>query len=225
MSGRVGSITTPIITDGLVFNMDAANRASYPRSGTTATDTVSNVNGTLTNGTTFSNSNKGIFDFDGTNDYIDCGSISAINSSSTVSVSYWGKKTASNKYSLIGSQMSSTNGFWLTWWHDGNVYCSFRNGNISYAGYALSFDTNWHHFVGVYNGSSIKIYIDSILQATSTTSIPTSLSSTGGNDFNIGYLQSQYTDGNIGPVQIYNRALSSTEVLHNYNALKPRFGL
>ena len=32
-------------------------------------------------------------------------------------------------------------------------------------------------------------------------------------------------NGNIGPTQIYNRALSSTEVLHNYNALKGRFGL
>ena len=35
MSGRVGSITTDIIADGLVFNMDAANRASYPRTGPT----------------------------------------------------------------------------------------------------------------------------------------------------------------------------------------------
>ena len=32
-----------------------------------------------------------------------------------------------------------------------------------------------------------------------------------------------YTNGNIGPIHIYNRALSSTEVLHNYNALKGRF--
>ena len=40
MSGRVGSITTDIIADGLVFNMDAANRACYPKTGTTATDMV-----------------------------------------------------------------------------------------------------------------------------------------------------------------------------------------
>ena len=38
MSGRVGSITTDIIADGLVFNMDAANRAStIPSSTTTKT--------------------------------------------------------------------------------------------------------------------------------------------------------------------------------------------
>jgi hypothetical protein len=31
--------------------------------------------------------------------------------------------------------------------------------------------------------------------------------------------------GNIASVQIYNRALSATEVLQNYNATKSRFGL
>ena len=32
-------------------------------------------------------------------------------------------------------------------------------------------------------------------------------------------------DGIIANSQIYNRALSANEVLHNYNALKGRFGL
>ena len=47
MSGRVGSITTDIIADGLVFNMDAANRASTIPS--TSTTTVFNtVNPSIT---------------------------------------------------------------------------------------------------------------------------------------------------------------------------------
>jgi hypothetical protein len=32
-------------------------------------------------------------------------------------------------------------------------------------------------------------------------------------------------NGALGPLHIYNRALSANEVLHNYNALKGRFGL
>jgi hypothetical protein len=39
-----------------------------------------------------------------------------------------------------------------------------------------------------------------------------------------GYAAQPWID-NISPVHIYNRALSSTEVLQNYNALKGRFGL
>ena len=40
MSGKIGSITTDIISDGLVFNVDPANRACYPKTGTTVADTV-----------------------------------------------------------------------------------------------------------------------------------------------------------------------------------------
>ena len=40
MSGRVGSITTNIVTDGLVFHVDAANRASYPKTGTKLFNTI-----------------------------------------------------------------------------------------------------------------------------------------------------------------------------------------
>ena len=34
-----------------------------------------------------------------------------------------------------------------------------------------------------------------------------------------------YFNGEIGPIQIYNRVLSAQEVKQNYNALKSRFGL
>jgi hypothetical protein len=48
-----------------------------------------------------------------------------------------------------------------------------------------------------------------------------------GNNIRLGnyihYTFNAYMIGNIGPCQIYNRALSPTEVLHNYNALKGRF--
>ncbi len=40
MGIRRGSISTPIIADGLVFNMDAANRASYPKTGTKSYNTI-----------------------------------------------------------------------------------------------------------------------------------------------------------------------------------------
>jgi len=63
----------PIVTDGLVFAVDAANYESYPGSGTTWSDLVGSNNGTLINGPTFDSGNGGSIVFDGTNDYIDCG--------------------------------------------------------------------------------------------------------------------------------------------------------
>ena len=157
--------------------------------------------------------------FDGT-EFIDIGVVNEVNSATACTLSYWGKKTASNKYLLFGSQITSKNGIWLVWWSDGNVYFSPRNGANSSASYALSFDTNWHHFVGVYDGSSAKIYIDGNLVSTSTTSIPASLSANAGNDFNIGYLSlgSLYTDGEISEVAVFDYALSESQISTLYGS-------
>jgi len=60
MAGFTGA--SPIITDGLVFAVDAANYKSYQGSGTTWTDLASSNNGTLTNGPTFDSGNGGSID-------------------------------------------------------------------------------------------------------------------------------------------------------------------
>ena len=57
-----------IVTDGLVFCLDAANIRSYPGTGTTWTDLKGGNEGTLTNGPTFSSDNAGSISTDGSND-------------------------------------------------------------------------------------------------------------------------------------------------------------
>ena len=53
-----------IATDGLVLCLDAANRRSYPGTGTTWSDLAESNNGTLTNGPTFDAGNGGSIVFD-----------------------------------------------------------------------------------------------------------------------------------------------------------------
>ena len=61
----------PIVTNGLVLNLDAANMKSYPKSGTTWRDLSGfNNSGSLTNGPTFNSANGGSIVFDGVNDYV-----------------------------------------------------------------------------------------------------------------------------------------------------------
>ena len=60
-----------IVSDGLVFFLDAANTRSYSGSGNTANGLIGGINGTLVNGVGFTSSNNGSFVFDGTNDYVD----------------------------------------------------------------------------------------------------------------------------------------------------------
>ena len=60
-----------IVTDGLVLHLDAADRNSYPGSGTTFTDLSGNGNNaTLQNGTSYSSDNGGTLVYDGADDKI-----------------------------------------------------------------------------------------------------------------------------------------------------------
>jgi len=160
--------------------------------------------------------------FDGVDDFVDCGSISAINSASTVSISYWGKKSAAiNKDLGVGTLITSSNGIWLQWYTDNNIYFTVRNGSITTTSYSLTGDTNWHNIIGVYNGSNSKIYVDGSLVATGT-SVPSSLSSNAGNNFKIGSIGSGFfTSGNIDEVAVFNSELSASNVTSIYNSGSP----
>jgi hypothetical protein len=79
------------------------------------------------------------------------------------------------------------------------------------------------------NSNRLKCYINgSLLSVTYNGTIP-STSGPSNSVFSIGNSQGlgniNYANGNIAQVLIYNRALSDTEVLQNYNATKGRFGL
>ena len=52
-----------IVSDGLVFYIDAANLRSYSGSGVTANGLIGGINGTLVNGVGFTSSNNGSFVF------------------------------------------------------------------------------------------------------------------------------------------------------------------
>tara|TARA_B100001094_G_scaffold308882_2_gene342010 strand:- start:1532 stop:2305 length:774 start_codon:yes stop_codon:yes gene_type:complete len=88
------------------------------------------------------------------------------------------------------------------------------------------------------NKYNIKIYINGVdynstlVDDTSTSDWwNNNLISVGGlNNFGLASMfrpgsTSNYTDCNISSFSIYDKTLTSTEVLHNYNALKGRFGL
>ena len=62
-----------IVSDGLVFYIDAANPRSYSGTGLTANGLVGGIGGTLVNGVGFSSVNNGSFTFDGGDDYINSG--------------------------------------------------------------------------------------------------------------------------------------------------------
>ena len=221
-----------IVTNGLVLCLDAGNRKSYPSSGTAWSDLSSNNNnGTLTNGPTFNSANGGSIVFDGTNDNVQLGNASNIISASQsqISVNTWVKTNVVNQYKKIlvnvTSGTQSITGIYFSLGPNPEVYFGVTtSGGQGAAIYSQQISTTqYSNLCGTYDGSNIRLYLNGNLVATQ--SLTGTISNTGitrisGYDNN-----AEVWDGNIAQVSIYNRALSASEVLQNYNANKGRFGL
>jgi len=162
--------------------------------------------------------------FDGINDYFDA-PVSALNSSTAFSVSVWFKLAASSSILILGDIITTnSSGFSLS--YDGQwstVRFRTMNGSNMYLDFSLAGDTNWHHFVGVFESDSNKIYHNGGLVATSTAAqIPTTMPSTFGNGFKIGSDSAPsetFGAGNIDEVAIFNYALTPKQIKEDiYNA-------
>jgi hypothetical protein len=212
-----------IVTDGLVLHLDAGNSTSYPGSGTTWTDLSGNGNnGTLTNGPTYSSADGGSIVFDGSNDYAPIGTSQFPFGASPGTLSSWVRtNTISASYRWIVSygQASGSQSRFLGF--NGTTYYFGGYGNdITASGVPLN---TWFNMVGVYDGTNASMYINGAL-----VSGPTAKSwNTVANNAQIGRQTnaSEYWSGNISQVQIYNRALTATEITQNFNALRGRYGL
>jgi hypothetical protein len=220
-----------IITNGLVLYLDAANRNSYTGSGTTWTDLSGNGNnGTLTNGPTFNAANMGSIILDGTNDYIYRLSISNFNSS-TYTILLWGKFVSVSSSGVLFSlgrssgdadteaQLYYNNSRLVYWDFAGSIAFNFiqSSGTLS---------TNVYQYLGfTKNSTNGTFYINGYSSGTGTAAFDANIST---NDFTIGADirdSINYVNGNISQFLIYNRVLTASEVLQNYNATKSRFGL
>lgn len=229
-----------IVTDGLVLALDAANPLSYPGSGTTWNDLSGNgYSGTLVNGPTFNSGKGGSIVFDGVDDYIGLSSLlSLLNGTTEATLCIWLKLiSGSNPSGRAGiiqlSGYNNSNGC-LYYYTDalrvGGIWLdTFRTDRVFTGDWQPIVDgTQWHNLVvsttpGV-NGW--KMYLNGILRYSTTGQNTVSVDSSLFGGFRLGQ-NSGGRDlwGNISICSIYNRNLSATEVLQNYNAIQTRFNL
>ena len=233
MSGRVGSITTDIIADGLVFNMDAANRASYVPDATTSYNTLDlSTSGSLQDTGMYSSINEGTWVFDGVDDYIDCGDTSDLEGINGITIDTWVYPQIAGSGPALGivSRDSVGTRSWYLATYSSNKFRWFVSTNGSSndsmnSSAAFSLNT-WYNVTVTWSNQGIYIYINGVFdssEALVNTSPPLPNIS---EPLKIGDRQTgQEWNGQIANVKIYTRALIANEVLHNYNALKGRFGL
>ena len=191
--------------------------------GTIWTDLSGRGNtGTLTNGPTYSSANSGSIVFDGSNDYAPIGTSAFPFGSSPGTLSGWVKtNTISGSWGWIISYGSYTNSqARFIGINNSTYYFGGIADDITASGVPLN---TWFNMVGVYDGTNASMYVNGSL-----VSGPTAKTwNTVANNSQIGRQvnSTEYWNGNIAQVSIYNRALSAVEISQNFNALRGRYGI
>ena len=229
-----GNVAPNLVTNGLVLCYDPANTKSFVSGSTTLFDlTSSKDDGSLINGPTFNSENGGSIVFDGTNDLVQGSGISNITS---FTISIWFKMTgpgstggASNTIynSLFGINSgnrrilvaSSTN----TGQTEGTILVQM--GGSNYFSTSLTVTNVWNNVVYTFSPNIATLYVNGIIQTTQSNS---SVTFPDANIYLGAYnnpITAYAMKGNIAQTSVYNRSLSLSEVLQNYNASKRKFGL
>jgi hypothetical protein len=235
-----------VVTDGLVLYLDAANTKSYIGSGTTWNDISRSGNsGTLVNGPTFSRANNGYIRCDGFDDYISIPNTPLLKfGSSNFTIEYWFRKlTTTTGYDNIwGPNTWNTGGSpgtneWIITIGNGNTgegdafSLGVEVGTTVYgtgdSTTLLSLNT-WYQLVAVREGGNMKMYLNSVLNMNVNPAGFTAssvINNVPSREIRLGNsgLNNLYTNVDNSQLKIYNRALSATEVLQNYNATKSRY--
>lgn len=261
---RLGVIVEPkpIVTNGLVLRLDAANLKSYPGTGTTWSDLSGNGNnGILTNGPIFNSDNGGHIIMDGVNDYVNEPTLPSVSGNNSRTVMAWYKSTANRNTVILdkgsvlddgaeqlfvayANSVGTTGAYPPT--NPGGIVVAFWGNDLYYPiSSSTLFDGNWHFVAYTYDNSnsSVRICFDGTfatsvyqwnlswtINNSSPFILPNSIN-TANNPLLIGQNRGAlwgsgglYSNVGIPYVNIFNRALSESEILTNYNATRSRYG-
>lgn len=208
--------TPAIVTDGLVFAVDAGNGQSYVSASLNTFSLVSSETGSLKNDIGFSSNNQGAWDFDGADDYILCGSPST--GIDTHTISMWINPTSITNDDRIISNFDNTN--FSVRFYSGQLQVWGNSWQNIFLSPSVSV---WTHIAFAFNGdipATITGYKNGETENTMATVYNLSQLGIGAR---AGNAYGDEFHGKIADCQVYNRALTAAEVLQNYNATKNRF--
>lgn len=242
---RLGMIVKPnnIVTDGLVFRLDAANLKSYSGTGSVWKDLIGANDATIYNSPTYNSATD--LTFNGSTQYGSIPSVSGITdftNSQRYTVEVWFKPSS--------GQVNSVESELLEKWNKNNesrypftirfnesttsmlvaCYDGTNFKSVTSSGFPVN---TWKQLIAVFDfvaqtltvyrdgGNPVSVSLTGVGQVSNTSpiAIASRLTSTGAAQSNIMF------KGSIGIIRTYNIALSSAQVLQNFNANRSRFGL
>ncbi len=166
-------------------------------------------------------------DFDGVNDYVNCGNIAGFEKNEPFSLECWFKTGGTNHVIVSKNTSSSGSGYYIIT-AVGKIYYRLQNtvsARISVSTVEAGFNNNvWHHLICTYDGledaSGCHIYIDGIDKAVSIDTNTLSGTITNVSNFNIGNISNltYHFGGKLDEVVIYDKELTQVEVTYRYNS-------
>lgn len=221
-----------IVKEGLTLYLDAGNRASYPGSGTTWRDLMEyKNNGTLINGPGFDSANGGSITYDGTDDNVFIPNSDSVGLAGDMTVLAWVNVTDFNWLpSIVAKTIANSFPAPYDYYLENNTGLpNFLRGNgTSIGGFTGTTGVSagiWQYIGVTMIGTTCTHYLNGATNGSGTISAATA--NNPNFSMYVGNRVDGYTrmKGKYAILKLYNRGLSTTEILQNYNAQKSRFGL
>ena len=223
-----------IVTSNLILHYDPSNISSYSGTGTTINDlSGGGRHGTMSN-VTFTSP---YLTFNGTSSQISVPDSLVLEPQGIdYTIEIWVNQSviAGATRTLIAKTDGGNSADWgygLRTISNGNTYMEMGNGSTSVTSPSSTLSINtWYQVVGVWTNlasNSIALYINGSLigsNSHSYASIKNTTSPLYIGSFNGGQF-SQWLNGSVGIVRMYNKALTAAEVLNNFNVDKSKYGL
>jgi hypothetical protein len=227
-----------IVKNGLVLALDAADKTSYVGSGANWLDVCGNVNnGSLVNTPTFNSDNGGYLTFNGTNQYVNIANSTSLQVADTFTICAWiYPTTLAARHAIFSTKVTNPAGSWQL--EIGSTGAGSLSVNrIAFTGVgtwlAETFDnvltTNtWYNIclTKVNNATTGgTFYINGASVANRQTNAYTISNNADAKRIATSDGTTELFTGRVAQMLLYNTALSTTQILQNYNAQKTRFGL
>ena len=229
MSGHAGNqnfiLSGSVIKNGLVLYIDAANSLVSSSYGVNPPNwnAVMGSNGTLYNNPIWTGSFGGSLIFNGSNQYVDFGDILHFNSGDSFTINVW--FNCANVYPPFASAIVSHGDYAYVpyiqsaqiWWAKARITNDYGSG-ITVA------NNIWYNLTVINNvNSNVVYYLNGVYQNTKTFAVTYDYNK----NLRLGMSDSEgaYFSGSFAQLSMYNRALSSSEIVALYSGSKARFGL
>ena len=213
--------TSSNVTQSFVNLIDKDDRSRMKIYGKDLTTTIEYAGAKL--------SASDYIEFDGVDDYINCGNDSVLDVGNNITVNSWFYVNSTSSYQIIAAKVVTDYSLgWEIANSSGSFRVTFRPSATSINLIAGSLSVgNWYMGTMTFDNTTTRLYLNGVQVGSTTSGGPVILNSTkeltiGRRDPSLG---AGYYNGNLAQVSMYNRALTPQEIQQNFNATRGRFGV